>query len=892
MKKLLSLPPNLVESFHDITTYDRKEWFCTHDPIDRKLGSGGGTVWLLTQCYLNETDNKRFDTDTFSRWLSSEKRILIHAGGQSRRLPAYAPSGKILTPIPLEKNVRGQKLSQNLLDLQVPLYEQIMQNAPKGLHTMIVSGDVLIRTSQQLLPIPDADIVCFGLLQEPEVATNHGVFVAKKETPTVMEYMLQKPKIEQIKALSKNHYLLTDIGIWLLNDNAIRALFGEAKQGEDITEYDLYGTFGCALGHNPSKKNPQLSHLKIAVQPLPGGEFHHFGTSHELLSSSLNLQREKAQDKQSIFLQHCICKADLNTDNHNIWIENSFIGKHWKFSYNNIVTGAPENDWELTLEANECIDFVPLNNAGWAVRRYGFYDKFEGELQQKALFPIFDSFQALDSFMKGSAETRKVSAEELSTLANLRRLCNQRKEYDLYWREKLRKEEADLFYSADLEDTAAQYNSTLHTMPDPICDTAPILHKIADAMWRSRLTVNKHREKDEQKAFELLKDTIHSSTKNEKVLPRRTVVEDQMVLGHSSVRIDLAGGWTDTPPYCIFEGGNVVNIAINLNQDPPLKTFIKPRKDCRIIIRSIDLGVEEVIENFEDLADFQHIGSAFSIPKAALALCGLLPEYCKECYASLKQQLETLGGFELSLIAAIPAGSGLGTSSILGANVLGTLNDYFGLNWSKEELSHRTLLLEQLIGTGGGWQDQFGGIFPGIKLLQTDKGLIQTPQITSLSDRLFTSPEYKACHLLYYTGITRKAKNILGEIVKRMFLNQHEQIELLRRMKQHALDMANTIQNGDLKQLGTLVSRTWQQNKALDSGTNPSEIAQLIALIHDYCYGYKLPGAGGGGYLYMIAKDPDAAQRIKLLLHEHALNHRARMVTMSINQDGFKSYRS
>lgn len=46
MKKLLSLPPNLVDSFHEITGLDHQEWFCTHDPIGHKLGSGGGTDWL------------------------------------------------------------------------------------------------------------------------------------------------------------------------------------------------------------------------------------------------------------------------------------------------------------------------------------------------------------------------------------------------------------------------------------------------------------------------------------------------------------------------------------------------------------------------------------------------------------------------------------------------------------------------------------------------------------------------------------------------------------------------------------------------------------------------------------------------------------------------------
>ena len=128
MKKLLSLPPNLVGSFHKITGLDRNEYFCTNDPVGHKLGSGGGTTYLLEQCYQAEQQppcpvrQRRVALASFSSWLASEKRILLHAGGQSRRLPSYAPSGKILTPIPVFRWERGQRLSQSLLSLQLPLY--------------------------------------------------------------------------------------------------------------------------------------------------------------------------------------------------------------------------------------------------------------------------------------------------------------------------------------------------------------------------------------------------------------------------------------------------------------------------------------------------------------------------------------------------------------------------------------------------------------------------------------------------------------------------------------------------------------------------------------------------------------------------------------------------
>ena len=83
MQKLLSLPPNLVSAFYELENVDRTEWFCTSDPVGMKLGSGGGTTWLLREWYRNQQTEH-----------STEKRILLHAGGQSRRLPEDAPSGK------------------------------------------------------------------------------------------------------------------------------------------------------------------------------------------------------------------------------------------------------------------------------------------------------------------------------------------------------------------------------------------------------------------------------------------------------------------------------------------------------------------------------------------------------------------------------------------------------------------------------------------------------------------------------------------------------------------------------------------------------------------------------------------------------------------------------
>lgn len=208
--------------------------------------------------------------------------------------------------------------------------------------------------------------------------------------------------------------------------------------------------------------------------------------------------------------------------------------------------------------------------------------------------------------------------------------------------------------------------------------------------------------------------------------PRRQVADDQIVWGRSPVRIDIAGGWTDTPPYCLMEGGNVINLAIELNGQPPLQVYVRPSKEPRIVLRSIDLGAVEVVEIAEQLMDFMHVGSPFSIPKAGLVLAGFGSSGVSgnPSSISLQQQLEAFGsGIELTLLSAIPAGSGLGTSSILAATVLGALNDFCGLGWDKNEIGHRTLMLEQMLTTGGGWQDQFGGVLGASNFCRQDAAL-------------------------------------------------------------------------------------------------------------------------------------------------------------------------
>ena len=909
MKKLLSLPPNLVRKgekggtiFHQITELSEEEYFCTCDPEGHRIGSGGGSAWLLMEAF-RQSRKAQFD-----EWLSSEKRILLHAGGQSRRLPSYAPSGKILTPIPVFRWERGQRLSQNLMSLQLPLYEQMMNMAPKGLNTMIVSGDVLIRTNQPLGPVPQADVVVYGLWLDASVAKNHGVFVSDRRTPQVLKQMLQKPSVEELHQLQKNHYYLTDIGVWILSDRAIRLLMnrcmeGDASANSQIKYYDLYSDFGRSLGTEPLIDDAEIKSLSVAVVPLAGGEFYHFGTSREMISSTVILQNLVSDQRQimhhdlkphpSIFVQNALLDISFSAENQNIWIENSHIGKRWKLTSENIVTGVPRNDWQITLAPGQCLDIVPVGDDRFAVRPYHIDDRFDGAEQQRQQFPVL-AYNEIEPWLQATLSPHPsdiiphpsalFSAEEISAEANLARLFEQRVDFrKTNWSAIARNWHHSVFYQLDLDDAAHEFKRYGIPMPAPLEDDAPLMVRIHDAMFRG----------NSDEAFGLLRQGLTERVLAEPQQPQMSVMQDQIVWGRSPVRIDIAGGWTDTPPYCLLEGGNVVNLAIELNGQPPLQTYVKPCAEPRVVLRSIDLGASEVVETYEQLQQFNKVGSPFSIPKAALALAGFLPQFSVNRYPSLKVQLEAFGcGIELTLLSAIPAGSGLGTSSILAATVLGAVSDFCSLAWDKNEIGRRTLVLEQLLTTGGGWQDQFGGVLGGVKLLQTQSGFDQAPLARWLPTDLYVQPEYQQCHLLYYTGITRTAKQILAEIVRRMFLNNGEQLRLLRQMKEHTMMMYDAIQRQDFVQMGSLVRRTWKQNQLLDSGTNPEQVRRLTDLIDDLCLGYKLPGAGGGGYLYMVAKSPEAAARIRRILTENRLSPNARFVDMSLSTNGLQVSRS
>ena len=931
--------------------------FATFDPPGQQLGSGGGTAYVLEQAWRDS------GIASFSEWLEKSGKLIIHGGGESRRLPTYAAAGKLFIPMPVFRWAVGQRLDQTLLDLAEPTLQKLAQVASEKSRVMVASGDVLVRMEGELPELPDADVVFFGLWVKPEEAQNFGVMFCDRHEPEKLVTFLQKPSPDTIREKSRDDLFLIDVGIWLLSERAVNCLM--KKSGWDAQKkafahevpntYDLYGSWAHHLGSSPVETDPEVGQLTTAVVPLPRAGFYHFGTCSDMMQSLYELQNLEAdqtklgavpslaQPRQ--FVQNAVFKAPLlREENHSLWVENSHIPASWKIAAENILTGVPENEWALELENGVCLDFVPLGEQR-GLRVYGFADAFRGamgeeatrwigrpvsewftargltlekaridpqtDLQLAALFPVLDKFDpAFVKWMfaakpKDSAEWRslwlkseRLSARQLGQQANLNRMYKMRSALREGTLPLMAKHaEHSVFYKLDLEATAKLYAASPHALPEPL-DAATLRNPLValhDQMFRSdvlRRRGDGASEQHEQEAFQTLRRLIVNRYKKTPVVPANTLMADQIVWGRCPVRLDFAGGWADTPPFCLEHGGTVLNIAVELNGQPPIQIFARRTPENELVIRSIDLGLTEHLKTYDDVRSYDQLGSGFTVARAAFALAGFHPDFNGGAFETLEEQLKaTGGGVEISMLAAIPKGSGLGTSSMLAATLLGVLSDFSGLNWDKVEITQRTLALEQMLTSGGGWQDQVGGVFPGIKLVKTVPGLEQQPVVRWLPGRFFQGPQ-KERMLLYYTGITRVARDILGEIVRGIFLNSNARLETVHAIAQAAEFCHDAIQRDDFEAFAEAIRRSWKLNNELDPGTNTPEVQKIFDDTRDDLAAAKLLGAGGGGYLFMIANDTEAALRIRQQLEKQPPNPGARFVDFSLSETGLQITRS
>ncbi|XP_072528529.1 L-fucose kinase isoform X3 [Salminus brasiliensis] len=231
-------------------------------------------------------------------------------------------------------------------------------------------------------------------------------------------------------------------------------------------------------------------------------------------------------------------------------------------------------------------------------------------------------------------------------------------------------------------------------------------------------------------------------------------------------RLDLSGGWSDTPPIAFELGGVVVNVAVKVDGKRPIGARVRRIPKPHLVLVSTSgppdcsVTTETVCEVLADLKDHCQPHAPGALLKA---VCVCSDVVCLSSPLSLEQQLMQRwgGGLELHSWSLLPHGSGLGTSSILAGAVLAGVYRCTGRSYDTSSLIHAVLHQEQILTTGGGWQDQVGGLVGGVKVarsratlpLRVDVEQLCLPQDfrSALQERL----------LLIYTGKTRLARNLL-----------------------------------------------------------------------------------------------------------------------------------
>jgi len=397
--------------------------------------------------------------------------------------------------------------------------------------------------------------------------------------------------------------------------------------------------------------------------------------------------------------------------------------------------------------------------------------------------------------------------------------------------------------------------------------------------------------KAQESAFENLSRTIVRSKKRSQNYPRCAVRSDEIIWGRAPARLDLGGGWTDTPPYALEYGGCVINAAVNLNGQPPIHVYARVVEEPVIRITSIDHGLRVTIRDLEDLMDYRKASSTFGLAKAALVLSGFSLERASwpDGVKSLEDMVRLFGGgIELTTLAAIPSGSGLGTSSIMGAVLMSVINQLIGKKTEDRELFNSVLQLEQELTTGGGWQDQIGGTLPGVKMITTKAGLIPDPKIQHVDAEVLDPRKNRTQTLLYYTGMRRLAKNILRNIVGRYFNRDRTTLDTLHKLYAYPPKMVDALSCKDMKRVGQLIDLAWRLNNRIDPDSSNPEIEDILQRFKPYMYGAKLLGAGGGGFLLVVCKSPEEAAAAMRALKEDPPNPLARFFDYDISPTGLE----
>jgi fucokinase len=897
------------------------------DPGGQRAGSGGATINALGILGKDRA------------WWSDHRVLLVHSGGDSRRLPQYSPGGKLFGILPSRTQPRA---TTTVFDETMSLSSAWAEKMRSGL--LVASGDVVLRFDADQVQWDRAGVTGVAMRLEMEQAVHHGVYAVGAGDQVYT--FLQKPSPAEVKAaggLLGDGRVAVDIGL-LRFDADLTAALTELAGFKSLPAVDLYDQMTRML---TGQWRPEAGAglfwreleriLRGAEQPVEfhcsvvEGEFIHAGTTRSF----------RALAAGSGGILDSIVAGECKAGHEAVVLECDLEGPVYA-SRGAILHGLTGLTGSIEVPEDTVVHQLPVDGecgTGWVIRAYGVEDDpkqlFEnatwfnrpmtetlerlglhGEeiwnadeprnLWSAALFPVTtpDEAWACARWMMGYASSfdadewrrrTRTSLAESARCADGKALADARNQrLQGIWQET----------AVDLAKAGSDLRPLLANLPGlgPAAAAGRALRAYADGlragpadhftlaashlMQAARLLSRAGREAEaaaaEADAFTCIQDAVRAgSTTATEHAPSPWQFERVQV--SAPPRIDLGGGWSDTPPFCFDWGGTVLNCALEIDGAYPIETEI--RRIDEPVIRCFAGGEETPAEyrRAEELRAPCEPGSAYSIPRAALHLHGI-----PVAGEPLKDTLGRLGGgVEICCRVQLPIGSGLGTSSILGATVVRALAGLSGRELDNHALSEAVFQLEQHMTTGGGWQDQAGGIFPGAKLLITGPGLHQRIRVQPVPWSEQGRDEFCAHMVLYNTGLQRVAKDLLRQVVARYLARETAAVQVLHSIKTLAVEMSYATAEGDWKHLGELLDRHWQLNQVLDPNTTNAPINALLDRARPFIYGAKLAGAGGGGFLMLLARDPEAAAELCVALGQEA-SHRGAPVPYRIAEDGLR----
>jgi len=301
------------------------------------------------------------------------------------------------------------------------------------------------------------------------------------------------------------------------------------------------------------------------------------------------------------------------------------------------------------------------------------------------------------------------------------------------------------------------------------------------------------------------------------------------------MRVDLAGGTLDVYPLYLFEsGGLTVNAAISVYGH----VTVEERSDVQIHIHSEDTGAQE---SFASLTEME-LGGDLDLVKRALIFYRSQDDSCR--------------GLDITLRSEAPRGSGLGASSALLMALSNALSQIDNLGLGKDRLIDLGANIEaQVIRIPTGKQDYFPPLFGGICSIWFDVDghrLERLGEDSDLIDRLNERLVLTFTNINRFSGVTNWA------MLKRYIEREGDTVAHMRRIKEVALAMRQSLVVGDLDEFARLLAVEWENRKALAEGVTTTEIDAMMAAVKAKgARASKLCGAGGGGCMITYAEPED-----------------------------------